>query len=1066
MPTPQKVPSSGQQPASKVSQLFVEKYDLLLQWAVRLTRGDREQAEDLLHEAFVQFTLRQLDFVDVEDIEAYLYTILKHFHLSSLRRARRDPLSQLSLVEFDSVDLALRSSFDFDQVQVQNDLRRVCAFLCWRKGSAKSASYLILRFFHGYYPEEVRRIALTSRDVVDHGIRLAAGEAKAFLADPGRLRFMPGRPKRNREDESQPEAPGSLPAIIPVLFAVPAAEFLHVLNETIITSRTDACLPREELLAHYEQFSAVQGAAGANTVASVDRALLAHLVSCPPCLDAVNHYLRMPPLSDRFPGERLGNSRRTPGKGGSAVRRAPKGTGSEMRNEQTFHEMQLARESILRVAQARLRECFEHQPRKLFVAVNGETIATQDIASDRNKQSVRLHHRKTVDFVEVFSEQGIRLAFISVIAMPPEGPDSLSQQVSLSAGRSLDVVLEFTASGPMLEVAYCDPLQAHSIEVLDAEMDESLRLIAPLSDSSEIPPLQADQRKPFLIQFRDHWNAFVDRSRPLVISMAITMVFAVVATVYFVQARYKMHVARTLLAEAAQQESNQAAKGRLVHRVFAFTVTSTDDEHPIENGTVDLWKSADQHRVAMRLSARDGKLLAGIWQAADGSYSIYRDHRLTGGAVAPENLRGTVAPADSEDLWMNEPSATRFEALAANKGELTEQESGNEAVVDYRSESRSVDEGRPHLVRATLILRHDRHVAGQVFWIESDGEVRRYSYREVSYEERDIAPPGADVFSPDPGLAGRVSFGRRMPSLKDNSDFLAHLNLEAFALLSTVNADSGEQISIRRTPSQHLAISGVLASDERLAQVKAALSPLMTNPLVDITLWSAQHPDSIPASTRRKGAQTVLTAQSVEINAQTIPAQERLKAYFSRRGHSGKDLDQQIETFSQDTLGHSSRALQQAWTLHTLASSFSTRDWQHMSADDRKQWIAMYLRHSTALSTESQAIRQSLDVLRMNVAGDSPEAAQTIPAIATAPPPVQISLYALSDQLLEQSSIADRLLRSALTASTGPTPDLDALCGQLHASLSNTDRAIREIEHRAQDLETSQATHSERARNK
>jgi DNA-directed RNA polymerase specialized sigma24 family protein len=1060
MPMPHKATSFTRQPASRVGEVFVEKYDQLLHWALRLTHRDREQAEDLLHEAFVHFTLRQLDFTGVENIDGYLYTVLKHFHLSTLRRAKHDPLNQISLVEFDSVALALRSTFDFDQVEVQNDLRRICAFLCWRKASAKSASYLILRFFHGYYPEEITRVALTSRNVVDHGIRLASSEAKVCLTEPGRLRFMPGRTKDKQTDESSAGTAESVPDFVPILFAIPAADFLHALSQIIFGSRVDGCLPKEELLHHYERPSEVQGSANEESTASIDRTLLAHLVSCPPCLDTVNDYLQMPPLSGRFPGERLGSYRPSIGKGGSAVRKAPKGTGSQMSNEQALQEMQLAKDSILRIAQTRLRECFEHQPKKLFVAVNGDIVATQDVASDHNKQSVRLNGRKTVDFVEVFSEQGIRLAFISVVSAPPEGPDTLSQKVSLSAGRYLETVLEFTSSGTLLEVVYSDPLLAHSVDFLEAELDQSLQLIADLKTSieasSEIP---ARKTQPLLVPLREKWSEWVDTFRPLAISGAIAILLAVVTALYFAHSRYKAQEARTLLAEVALQESVSLGKGRIAHRVLEFEIASQDGEQVIQRGTVDVWKRVDQNRLAMRLTAQDGKLQAGIWKAADGSYSLYRDRKLADHAAVPDNLHGAVAPDDADDLWMNEPSASRFETLAANQGTVTVQKSGDDSVIDYRPEQRVANANRPHLVRATLTVRGTRHVLGQMFWIESSGEIRRYSYQEVSYEEREGAASDAGVFTPDGTLSGghaKAGHGLTLP--RDSSVFLAHLNLEAFALLNTVNADSGEQITVKRTASQHLSISGVLPSSERLAQVKGALTPLEANPMVDIALESAyQQNQQAATSNRHKAAPAFVTAENYEINAAAVPAQDRLKAYYSLRGHSGKDLDHQIETFSQATLGHSSRALQQAWTLHTLASSFSMHDWQHMSLNDRKQWIALYLRHSTALQSELQALRQSLDVLSVT-AYDISDATNNATDNEPLPMSGQVSLNALSDQLLEQSSVADRVLRSALTASTGSLPDLDALCKQLKVSLRDTDRTIREIEHRAQDLEDSQST--------
>ncbi len=129
-----------------------------------------------------------------------------------------------------------------------------------------------------------------------------------------------------------------------------------------------------------------------------------------------------------------------------------------------------------------------------------------------------------------------------------------------------------------------------------------------------------------------------------------------------------------------------------------------------------------------------------------------------------------------------------------------------------------------------------------------------------------------------------------------------------------------------------------------------------------------------------------------------------------------------------------------------------------MSVADRKQWIALYLHHSTALQAEAQAIRQSLEVLSLNASGETAESASK--ATEDMPQPSsEASLNALSDQLLEQSSVADRVLRSALTASTGPPPDLDALCRQLQVSLTHTDRAIREIERRAQELEVNPPVH-------
>jgi hypothetical protein len=102
-----------------------------------------------------------------------------------------------------------------------------------------------------------------------------------------------------------------------------------------------------------------------------------------------------------------------------------------------------------------------------------------------------------------------------------------------------------------------------------------------------------------------------------------------------------------------------------------------------------------------------------------------------------------------------------------------------------------------------------------------------------------------------------------------------------------------------------------------------------------------------------------------------------------------------------------------------------------------------------------QAIHQSLSILLPKGSGDMTEtkqgAADSVPSLSQD----RTSIDVLSDQLLKQSSEADRALRSTLTASGRPPQDVDAQCLQLQLSLANAERAIHEIEHRAEKLEVS-----------
>ncbi len=299
-------------------------------------------------------------------------------------------------------------------------------------------------------------------------------------------------------------------------------------------------------------------------------------------------------------------------------------------------------------------------------------------------------------------------------------------------------MLEFTSSGPRLEVVYTDPLLAQSVDLLDAELDQSLQLmLAPGTcdaagigaaarrgrNASRSPAPTMERMAGSLPPTGDLW-----RPRP---SRCLSF------GLYLSYSRHKAQDAATLLAEAARQENAPIANGHVVHRVIEFDVTSEDGKQAIQSGTISIWKNPGRSQLAMRLSSRDGKLLAGVWKAADGSYAVYRDGKLADHAAAPANLGDVVAPEDSEDLWMNEPAAGRFQALAGGQGALTAHPAGADSVVEYRPTSTPANANSSHLVRAALTLRAGRHVVGEVLWIGSGGEVRRVSYREVDYTERE-----------------------------------------------------------------------------------------------------------------------------------------------------------------------------------------------------------------------------------------------------------------------------------------------------------------------------------------
>jgi RNA polymerase sigma factor (sigma-70 family) len=261
--------------------LFMRRYQELRKVALRLTVHDTQLAEDLVHEAYVQFTLARTDLQSIQNLDAYLYGMLRKLHMSHLRRASRLQYVSSFLVDYDTLELGLRAMDLGAQIRVQDELRLICHFGCVRKESSKAGSVLLLRFFHGYYPSEIARILGSPRSAVDDWLRIARREAKCYIDDPRSLSFMADSPALDFPQTS---------------FGETAYNVMSELRSAIFEGRHTNCFSDKQLEAFYV----------AKESEAVSSATLAQIVSCPRCLDGVNQFLGLPLLSERFPADMLG----------------------------------------------------------------------------------------------------------------------------------------------------------------------------------------------------------------------------------------------------------------------------------------------------------------------------------------------------------------------------------------------------------------------------------------------------------------------------------------------------------------------------------------------------------------------------------------------------------------------------------------------------------------------------------------------------------------------------------------------------------------------------------------
>jgi DNA-directed RNA polymerase specialized sigma24 family protein len=262
-------------------EIFVQRYERLCGNALHIAAGDQQLGDDLVHEAYIQFTNARPDLRDIQNLDGYLYGMLRKLYMSHLRRASRLQYASSFLVDYDSLEIGLRAMDIGAQIRVQDELRLICHYACVRKESSKAGSVLLLRFFHGYYPSEIARVLCSPRAAVDDWLRIARREARLYIDDPRSLAFMTEDPAAELPQATLGQT---------------TFEVLGGLRLAIFDSRHRECFPIGQLQRMYSPRQAE----------AVDSATLAQIVSCPQCLDQINKLLGLPQLFERYPVDMLG----------------------------------------------------------------------------------------------------------------------------------------------------------------------------------------------------------------------------------------------------------------------------------------------------------------------------------------------------------------------------------------------------------------------------------------------------------------------------------------------------------------------------------------------------------------------------------------------------------------------------------------------------------------------------------------------------------------------------------------------------------------------------------------
>jgi RNA polymerase sigma factor (sigma-70 family) len=967
----------------KREELFTERYERLLAWALQLTNQHRPTAEDLVQDAFIQFVLGRTSLEEIENIDGYLRRMLRYMHLSRMGRNAQKVLDRtISITDYDSFHQGWRAIEPARRMQAKEELCQICAYACSRKETSRAGSVLILRFIHDYYPSEVAQVFCTSRHCVDQWQRLARNELKLYMTERGALRLMstklspePGQAKLSSWD----------------------GDLIGELRQMIFNSRKGECLPIEELQEFYQS----------SNTETLTTAKLGHIVSCRLCLDAVNRLLGLPLLAERSQSEQ--GKPETPPRGKNGGGSSGGGT-IDLRTKY----------------QQRLREVSEHKPKELRIVVNGSLVSSLKVSSEESELDLNLPEEEGIEFVEVFSEQGIQLLFFSV--GETDSPETRQwATIELSEGRTLEACLRFD-NGPALHIIYNEPLLDETVAqtplelVKDAVSETSavassdgfddqyssswfswlfrfLRLRIP-AVLDAVKPGKTIETSPSSIPDTTRANYFASSQLSLLgvrlpanrkplwaypgwLAGLASTVIVIGGFLFFRTATTPILTAANLLERASVGEKMVGnSPDQVTHRIINLEERRSAEGAVVSRRRVEIWQNSAQDNRAERLYDESNRMIAGAWQKADGSRTVSHHGGRPRREAAPTTDSLLL---NLDEIWQLELSAKEFSGLIAGASDAQLEERPDSYVITYGS-ARTI--GASRLLKATLKLsRADLHAIEQALLIERGGEVREYRFVEASLErlpQKDVTP---SVFQPELELGTDGAKIRRRegeispppssvppfsPPLREASP---ELEVDVAYLLNQAKGDRSEQVSLSRTATGLLRVEGVVDTEQRKDELVHALAPVSNNPAVKIEIAT------IAEATRRqpRGSSGTVTVREAEETASTVAVDNELRDYLSRKDatlKTGNGLDEAVRSFSSRMVNRGYRALFQAIELERLINRFANVDMRTVTPEARAKWLQMVREHAAALERETAALRQ--DIQPVFFSGSPSVAAQEI----------------------------------------------------------------------------------------
>ena len=420
---------------------------------------------------------------------------------------------------------------------------------------------------------------------------------------------------------------------------------------------------------------------------------------------------------------------------------------------------------------------------------------------------------------------------------------------------------------------------------------------------------------------------------------------AVIAVVVIRSNRVTIVSANELIQRATEAQANRisATVQPVIHQRLQLKAKSQTHE---ESANWEVWHDMQNSRfrsvVANQTSAAD--ILSDLTRVFEANQM---DPKRPLSAAAYQAWRSSL-PGKQEDVA---------------KIKLSD---GSEAMTLRTLPAGAVNEGQ--ITEATFTVRSvDWHPVAQKLTVRTTDGSTDYELIETQSEVVSLNQVSPAIFGAAPATVLKADT-KASPSLSPNANVApntsspnaapvasAELEVEALQLLHQAGADLGEQITVKRTAGGPVRVSGIVETDQRKAEILAALNSLAGNPAVQIDIHTVA--EEVAKQKRRSSSPKAITSEGVEIQSTGIVAEPQLRAYFE---HQGGNTDERVRQFASRMVSQSNQAMQHLGALRRLVNQFSVVQLRALTPEARAKWLELVRVQARAYAQESSALRLKL----------------------------------------------------------------------------------------------------------